>query len=69
MNMTLDRIEEEFCLACLSAEYGKTQAEMADYCWEYVQARDCFKTPWMNFDAKPCPKQTTQTCHCQKEAS
>lgn len=69
MNMTLDHIEEEACLSCLANEYNKTEAEMAKFCWDYVQARECFKTPWMHFNAKTCPHQANATCHCQLEAT
>ncbi|MEB3286919.1 MAG: hypothetical protein VKJ04_05405 [Vampirovibrionales bacterium] len=66
MNLALDRIEEEFCLACLSQEYAMAEPEMADYTWDYVQARDCFKSPWENFDAATCPKIEAGQCFCQK---
>lgn len=66
MNMALNYIDEEYCLACLSKELGKTEPELADFAWLYVQARDCFKDPWTKFDATACPRIETQNCYCQK---
>ena len=66
MNLTLDRIETELCMDCLAKEYNMPPAEMADYTWDYVQARDCFKNPWESFNASACPKISLQQCFCQK---
>lgn len=66
MNMTLDHIDEEFCMSCLSQTHALSEPEMADFAWDYVQRRDCFKTPWEHFDASLCPRIPTQTCYCQK---
>jgi len=65
MNLALGNVDEEYSLAVLAAEYSKTPAEMAIFCWGYVQARDCFKKPWLQFDASHCPLLATHECHCQ----
>ena len=66
MNLALNYVEEEYCLACLAAELGKTENAVADFAWSYVQARDCFKDPWLKFNAGACPRLETHTCYCQK---
>jgi len=66
MNLALNYVDETFCLPCLSAELGKSESDLADFAWLYVQARDCFKDPWMKFDASACPKLEDKTCYCQK---
>ncbi len=66
MNLALEFIDEEYCLACLSAEHDQTEAAMAEFAWDYVRQRDCFKTPWLQFDATGCPKLQEHTCFCQK---
>ncbi|MGE0199628.1 MAG: hypothetical protein AB7P76_01530 [Candidatus Melainabacteria bacterium] len=65
MNLALNYIDEEFCLACLAGRHDMTPAAMAEFAWEYVSGRDCFKDPWMQFDAAPCPLRPAGHCHCQ----
>lgn len=67
MNLTLGYTEEAYCLSCLGMRHHLDEPAMADFCWEYVQSRDCFKNPWMAFDASVCPKLPVQQCYCQKE--
>lgn len=64
MNLALGLVDDAFCLACLAREHQQSEQAMAEFCWGYVQARDCFKTPWLKFDATACPKQETSTCYC-----
>lgn len=68
MNLALSYEEELFCLDCLSAEQSMSPAELADFAKSYVYSRDCFKNPWMKFDATPCPKIATGLCFCQDTA-
>lgn len=67
MNLALDYVEEMYCLTCLAAEQGMSEADLAQFAKDYVYSRECFKTPWDNFadKAKACPRLATQTCHCQ----
>lgn len=65
MNLSLNYEEEIYCLNCLAAEQGMSEPELAEFTKEYIQSRDCFKTPWDKFNAKPCPKLATQQCFCQ----
>ena len=44
------------------------EAEMAAFAWGYVSERDCFKSPWLAFDASGCPRIAQGTCHCRQEA-
>jgi len=70
MNLSLDYIEELYCLSCLSQQQGLNEAEMAETAKEYVQGRDCFKTPWDNFgpQARTCPLLKFQLCPCQDQS-
>lgn len=65
MNLSLGYVDETYGLEALAAEFGKTPAEMAAYCWDYVQARDCFLKPWLKVDCSACPRIAEGTCHCQ----
>jgi hypothetical protein len=67
MNLALNYVDEMYCLACLAAEQGLTEADIAQFAKDYVYARECFKTPWDHFagQAQNCPRLTTHTCFCQ----
>lgn len=65
MNLALDNTEDAYCLACLAADHDMDEAGMAAFANDYIQSRDCFKTPWQAFDARPCPRVSTHTCYCQ----
>lgn len=67
MNLALDYVDELFCLSCLAAELDMTAPALADYARQYVQARECFKTPWDAFapQALQCPQLTLKQCYCQ----
>lgn len=65
MNLALDYVDELFCMDCLAAEQDMEPAALAEFAKEYVYARECFKTPWDNFNAKICPKIEQQQCFCQ----
>lgn len=65
MNLALNYEEEIYCLNCLAAEQGMSEPELAEFTKAYIQSRDCFKTPWDKFNAKPCPKLSTHQCFCQ----
>jgi hypothetical protein len=69
MNLSLDYIEELYCLSCLSKQQGLSEAEMAETAKDYVQGRECFKTPWDNFapQAQQCPLLKYQLCSCQDQ--
>lgn len=71
MNLALDNVEEMYCLTCLAAEQGMTEAALAEFAKDYVYGRECFKTPWDNFadQAKACPRLPLGQCHCQDAAS
>ncbi len=66
MNLALGFTEDAYCLACLAKDHERSEAVMADFCWGYVQGRDCFKDPWLKFDAAACPRLKDHTCYCQK---
>ncbi len=66
MNLALGYVDETLCLACLSAELSKPEPDVAHFAWAYVQARDCFKDPWLKFNASACPRLESHTCYCQK---
>ncbi len=66
MNMALGLIEVECCLPCLASQYQRPPADMAAFCYGYVQARDCFLDPWNKFSAGSCPKLVDNACHCQQ---
>jgi len=65
MNLALDYVDEQFCLACLAAGQDMNETAMADFARDYIDSRECFKTPWEKFDATGCPKLATHSCHCQ----
>ena len=65
MNLALDNVDDLYCLGCLAEEQAMTQPELAEFARDYVCSRECFKTPWDAFNAKPCPKLSTQECYCQ----
>jgi hypothetical protein len=65
MNLALDYVEELYCLACLAAEQGIREPELADFAKSYVHSRECFKTPWDAFNAACCPKLANHQCYCQ----
>jgi hypothetical protein len=67
MNLALNYVDEMFCLMCLAAEQGLSEADMATFARDYVYGRECFKTPWDHFgpQARQCPRLTTETCFCQ----
>ena len=71
MNLTLDFVDEQYCMACLSAELVKSEPELAEFVKEYVHARECFKTPWDAFapQAARCPRLPLGSCHCQDESA
>lgn len=65
MNLALNYEEALYCLDCLAKEQDMPPAELADFAKTYVYSRDCFKTPWFKFNAKPCPLQALGQCFCQ----
>lgn len=65
MNLALNYVEDGFCLSCLAADHQMSEAELSVFVRDYVEARECFKTPWDNFNATGCPRLETKECHCQ----
>lgn len=65
INLALDYVDDLYCLRCLAEEHEKTEAELAAFAKDYVYARECFKTPWDNFNAKACPRLEQNQCYCQ----
>lgn len=65
MNLALDQIDEAYCINCLAKDNDLTVEKMADFAWGYIEQRDCFKDPWMKFDASACPLIEDNACHCQ----
>jgi hypothetical protein len=65
MNLALDYVEDLYCLQCLANEQGMPQPELAEFAKDYVQSRECFKTPWDKFNASTCPKLPLGQCYCQ----
>lgn len=69
MNLALDHVEAEYCLECLAQQEGVTSEGFYHWIIEYVMARDCFKTPWDNFQFAVCPRITDKSCYCEEAAS
>ncbi len=65
MNLALGFVEDAFCLNCLAQTHNQTEEDMAAFCWDYVKTRDCFKAPWLKFNASVCPKISNKHCYCQ----
>jgi hypothetical protein len=65
MNLALNYLDDEYCLACLAQEQQMDEPGMAAFVKEYVFSRECFQTPWENFDATGCPRLKTNTCYCR----
>lgn len=67
MNLALGLIDDPVCLSCLAREFQRDEIAMAQYCWDYIQTRDCFVTPWRSFDASACPRRLPEGpgCPCQ----
>jgi hypothetical protein len=67
MNLTLDYVDDLYCLDCLAKEQDLPPPEMAEFAKAYVHARECFKTPWDAFAPKAvqCPRIATGQCFCQ----
>lgn len=83
MNLALSYAEDLYCIACLSEEEGTNAETLVESVKPYIQSRECFKTPWDNFNAKVCPLlqqnkssaaplhdagQEVLTCFCQDTA-
>lgn len=64
MNLVLNNLEEEFCLECLGASESLSGEAFYHWVLDYVMARDCFKGPWEQFNAAPCPRIVDKTCFC-----
>lgn len=67
MNLALGYEESLCCLDCLAQQQEMPPAELAEFAKSYVHSRDCFKNPWLKFNAAPCPKLTLNQCFCQDE--
>lgn len=57
MNLALGNVDDAYCLLCLANEYDQAPQQMAQTCWGYVSARDCFKDPWLKVDPSLCPNK------------
>jgi|SRR6478609_7741519 len=70
MNLSLDYVDDLYCLSCLAKQQGLSDAELAETAKEYVQGRECFKTPWDKFasQAQVCPLLKYQSCPCQDQS-
>ena len=68
MNLALDNVEDLYCLPCLATEQDMAPPALAEFARDYVYSRDCFKTPWQNFNATGCPRLATGSCYCQDPA-
>lgn len=65
MNLALDYVEDLYCLPCLASLQDMEPPELAEFAKDYIESRDCFKTPWRKFDAAPCPRLENGQCFCQ----
>ncbi|MFN8615212.1 MAG: hypothetical protein U0003_04805 [Vampirovibrionales bacterium] len=70
MNVALGLTEQGYCLPCLAAQYQRTPSVMAEFCWQYVKARECFLDPWQQIEAHQCPRHQRVEpdalgCSCQ----
>jgi hypothetical protein len=69
INLALGFEDDAYCLDCLARiQACETPAALVMQVFGYIQARDCFKTPWNAFDAAACPRQANQQCYCQHPA-
>jgi len=66
MNLALDQVEEAYCLECLAGRESLSPEGFYQWIGEYVMSRDCFKTPWDNFNYTPCPRIDDKTCFCTR---
>jgi hypothetical protein len=63
MNLALGYTEEFYSLEALCQKHGRDPAEMFDWLYGYVQARDCFSKEWAKMkDRQECPLPGT---NCQ----
>jgi hypothetical protein len=65
MNLALDNVEDLLCMTCLSTQEETPAPVLSSTLYAYIQSRECFKTPWDNFDAGNCPNKPLNTCYCQ----
>ncbi len=65
MNLVLNNVEEEFCLECLAQNEGLAGEAFYQWILDYVEARECFKTPWDNFKFALCPRIADKSCFCK----
>lgn len=65
MNLAMDKEDEQYCLECLAVTESQiTPPDFFVWISDYIQARDCFKSPWDKFNVTPCPRITDKTCYC-----
>lgn len=65
MNLALGYEADLYCLDCLAQLQDMPADELAAFAKSYISSRDCFKAPWLKFNARDCPKLETGACFCQ----
>ncbi|MDX2084011.1 MAG: hypothetical protein SFZ03_01310 [Candidatus Melainabacteria bacterium] len=67
VNLALGYEEALYSLSCLAQDRGLSELELMQRVREYVMSRDCFRKPWLSFDATACPRlQLAEPgCYCQ----
>jgi hypothetical protein len=65
MNLALDEEESLLCLPCLAKQQGANPEALLATTKRYILSRDCFKKPWLAFNAYACPLLSVGQCPCQ----
>jgi hypothetical protein len=47
--------EDTLCLDCLAKQLDVPKGKMMTKTRRYIMSRDCFKKPWLAFEASGCP--------------
>lgn len=65
INLALDFVDDAYCLACLAQKEDTEPEALFHWIGDYIQSRNCFKTPWDSFDPASCPRIQEKTCYCE----
>lgn len=66
MNLALGLEEILLCVPCLAQHQGNAPDDLVETLYDYIQSRDCFKSPWEKNPAHHCPHfiDADHTCYC-----
>jgi hypothetical protein len=60
MNLALGYTEEFYSLASLAQIHNKSQEEMFDFAFDYIESRDCFRKEWAKMTSREeCPLENS----------